>query len=86
MDIVKKIFPLSFSIKDTGNFVVKLLVYLLGGVIFGVLAGLAGLLFGWIPLVGPILMWAISVIGSIIGVYCLAGLIILILVFCKVIK
>ena len=87
MDVLKKIFPLSWKFtKDTANFIVGIIIHLLLGFIFGLVAGLAGLLVGWIPVVGAVLIWALSVVGYVIGLYSLVGLILLILVFCKVIK
>ena len=87
MDVLKKIFPLSWKFtKDTANFIVGIIIHLLLGVIFGLVAGLAAILVGWIPVVGAVLIWALSVVGYVIGLYSLVGLILLILVFCKVIK
>ena len=87
MNVLKKIFPLSWNFtKSTANFVVGIIVHLLLGVIFSLVAGLAGFIVGWIPFVGDVLIWALGVIGSLIGIYSLVGLILLILVFCKVIK
>jgi hypothetical protein len=87
MDIVKKIFPLSWKFTNSvGSFVAGIIIYLLAGTIFGLVAGLAGILVGWIPVIGAILKWALGVVGSLIGVYSLVGLILLILVYCKVIK
>ncbi len=87
MDVLKKIFPLSWAFtKSVGNFVVGIILHLVLGVLFGAVAGLAGILVDWIPVAGDILVWALGVIGSLIGVYSLVGLILLILVYCKVIK
>ena len=87
MDILKKIFPLSWKFtKDVANFIIGIVLHLLLSVIFGLVAGLATLIVGWIPVVGAVLIWALSVIGSVIGIYALVGLVILILVYCKVIK
>ena len=87
MDILKKIFPLSWKFtKDVANFIIGIVIYLVLGVAFGLVAGLAALIVGWIPVVGALLIWVLSVIGSLIGIYSLVGLILLILVFCKVIK
>ena len=87
MNALKKIFPMSFKFtKDVPNFIIGIIIYLVLGILFGAVAGLANLIFGGIPVVGPILTWALGVVGSLIGVYSLVGLIILILVYCKVIK
>lgn len=87
MDILKKIFPLSWKFtKDVGNFIVGIIIYILLGFVFGLVAGLVGLLVSGIPVVGAIIIWALGAIGSVIGLYSLIGLVLLILVFCKVIK
>ncbi len=87
MDVLKKIFPLSWKFtKSVGNLVVGIILYLILGVLFGIVAGLATVLVGWIPLIGGLLIWALSLVGSLIGIYSLVGLILLILIYCKVIK
>lgn len=87
MDFLKKFFPYSFGIKDTSNFVVKIIVYAVAMIIGGVLLAIIGWLNSLLPaaiagLIGIIL----GLIGSLINLYCVAGIVILILVFCKVLK
>ena len=87
MDFLKKFFPFSFGIKDTANFVVKIIVYVVAMIIGGVLLGIIGWLNSLLPaglagLIGIIL----GLIGSLINLYCTAGIVVLILVFCKVLK
>ena len=87
MDALKKFFPLSFKYdKDVANLVIGIIVYLIVGIIAGALIWLATLIVGWIPVVGAIIGWILGVISSLIGVYVLAGIIIQILSFCKVLK
>ena len=87
METLKKFFPLSFKRVDTAaNLVVGILIYVVAAIVAGVVLGLAGLLGGWIPVVGAILGWALGVIGTVVEVYVVAGLVIQILVFTKVIK
>lgn len=87
MDALKKIFPLSFKYtKDVPNLVIGILIHIVMGVIVGALIKISTLLTVWIPLVGVILAWGLGVISSLIGVYVLAGIIIQVLVFAKVIK
>ena len=87
MDALKKIFPLSFKRTDTaGNLIIGILLYIVVAIVAGALITLATLIGGWIPVVGAILAWALGVVGSLIGVYTLAGIIIQILVFAKVLK
>ncbi len=87
MDALKKFFPLSFKFsKDVANLIVGIIVYLIVGAIAGALVFLATLITGWIPVVGGIIGWALGVVSSLIGVYVLAGIVIQILAFAKVLK
>lgn len=87
MKTLKQIFPLSFKRTDTvANLIIGILIYLVVGVLAGALIALSTLLTGWIPVVGGIIGWALGIVSSLIGLYVLAGIIIQILVFCKVIK
>lgn len=85
MDFLKKLFPLSFGTKDVAALIIKILVYLVVAVIGGAILWLAGFIAGLIPVVGTIILWALGVVGTIIDIYAVAGIIITILNFCKVI-
>ena len=87
METLKKIFPLSFKRVDTvANLIIGILIYLVVGIVAGVLIALSTLIVGWIPVVGLIIGWVLGIASSLIGVYVLAGIVIQILVFAKVIK
>lgn len=87
METLKKLFPFSFKYTDSvGNLVLGILLYLVVGIVAGALIWLATAIAGWIPVLGAILGWALGVIGALIDLYVLAGIVIQILVFCKVIK
>ena len=87
MDTLKKFFPLSFKRLDSiGNLIVGILIYLLVGIVAGVLIGLAGLITGWIPVVGAIVGWLIRIAGAIVDLYVVADIVIQILAYCKVLK
>ena len=86
MDSLKKIFPLSWKFKDSGkDLAIGIIVYLVAGIIGGVLLAIAGLFTG-IPVLGAILGILLRVVGAIIDVYVIAGIVIEILLFAKVIK
>ena len=86
MDILKKIFPLSFRFADTVvNLVIGILIYVVACAVAGFVLSLLGILSA-IPVVGVILGWLLGVIGSIIGLYGLIGIVLELLVFFKVIK
>ncbi len=79
METLKKLFPLSFKyVKDIANLIVGILIYLVVGVLLGVVIGICSGL--------PIIGWIIGLFGGLIDLYCLVGIVIQILVFCKVIK
>ena len=87
MEALKKIFPLSWKYtNDVSNLIIGILVYIVVGIAAGALIALATFITGWIPVLGGILAWALRLIGSLIGIYTLAGIIILLLVYFKVIK
>ncbi len=86
MDALKKIFPLSFKYtKDVPNLIIGILVQIVVGVIAGALIFLATMISGWLPVVGALIGWALGIVGSLTGLYVLAGIVIQILAFCKVI-
>lgn len=79
MDLLKKLFPLSFKLADTvANLVVGILIYVVAGAV-------AGVLLGWlsiIPLIGVIF----SLVSTLLGIYCLAGIVIEVLLFADVLQ
>lgn len=79
MDLLKKLFPLSFKyVGSVANLVIGILIYLVGDVVAGAIIGLLAKL--------PVLGFIFSLVGSLVGLYCLAGIVILVLVYCKVLK
>ncbi len=87
MEQLKKWFPLSFKRNDSvGNFIVALLIYLAIGLVAGLLIGFAGMITGWIPVVGTIIGWVLRAVGILVDAYVLVGIVLQILAFCKVIK
>lgn len=87
METLKKIFPLSFKRTDTvANLIIGILIYVVAAIVAGALIALSTLLTGWIPVLGAIIGWALGIVSSLFGIYVLAGIVIQILVFCKVIK
>ena len=78
MDMLKKIFPFSFGVKDITALVVSLVIYIVGGAVIGLVFGL----LAKIPLVGILF----SIIGWLVGVYCLIGIILAVLEYFNLIK
>lgn len=79
METLKKLFPLSFKyLKDVASLIIGTLIYLVVDIVLGVVIGLCSHL----PLIG----WIISIAGGLVGLYCLAGIVILFLAYFKVLK
>lgn len=75
MDLIKKFFPVSMRATDVMGLVISLIIYLL----LPTALGLVNSCLGGIPVIG----WLLGIILSLIGIYCLIGIIISILVFLK---
>ena len=87
MDTLKKFFPLSWEYtKDAANLIVGIIIYILVGIVAGALITLSTFITGWLPVVGPVIAWALGIVSGLIGLYVLVGIILQILVFAKVIK
>ena len=79
MDALKKLFPLSFKYtKDVANLIIGILLYLVVGIVGGLVIGLTLLI--------PIVNLICGLVGALLDIYVLAGIVIQILVFAKVIK
>ena len=79
MDMLKKYFPYSFGAKELKDLIIKIIVYVVAGVVIGTVASVIGL----IPLIGGILVW---IIGTVANIYTTAGWIVAILDYLKVLK
>lgn len=76
--MLKSIFPFSYRANSVGGLVVAIIGYLLAGAVIS-------FLFSWLGglwLIG----WLFSIIMSIIDLYFLAGIVIAVLVFTKILK
>ncbi|MBP3666087.1 MAG: hypothetical protein J6K29_03435 [Clostridia bacterium] len=79
MDILKKLFPLSWKFTGSvANLIIGVLVYLVVDIVLGVAISL----LSSIPVVGII----ISLIGSLIGLYTVGGIVVMFLAHFKVLK
>ena len=87
MSTLKSIFPMSWKYAGSvGSLIVGILVHLVVEVLVGALISLAGMITGWIPVIGSLIGWALGIVSSLLGIYIFAGIILLILVFLKVLK
>ena len=79
MDMLKKIFPLSFQPKpDIASLVINILIYLVVGIVVGFVIGIVAA----IPLIGMIF----ALVGGLLDLYILAGIVISCLDYFKVLK
>lgn len=84
---MKNFFPLSFKYsKDLVSMIIGIIIYLVVAAVAGVLIWVAGLLGGWIPVAGAILGWLLRIVSIIVEIYTLAGIVILVLAFLKIVK
>ena len=87
METLKKLFPLSFKrVDEIKNLIIGIIIYLVVGVLAGAVLWLSGVITGWIPVIGLIVGWALGIIGTVVEVYVIAGIVIQILVYAKIIK
>ncbi len=87
MELLKKLFPFSFKkSEDVANLVISIIIYAVIGLVAGAIIGVSPMLVNWIPVVGAILGWVLGIIGSIVDLYIVAGIVLKILVYTKVIK
>lgn len=78
MDLLKKLFHFSFRATDVANLIITVLIYIVIDIVCGVVIGLLAKL----PLIG----WLFALLGSLIGLYATAGIVVALLVFFKVLK
>ena len=79
MDILKKIFPLSFKLAGSVvDLIIGLLIYIAGGSVLGALCGLLAHL--------PIVNLVAGIISGLIGIYVVGGIVLLLLAYFKVLK
>ena len=80
MDILKKVFPLSFKVapKDVKGLIINLVIYLVVGFVMGLVVGLLAKI--------PVLGLVFGFVGGFIGLYCTVGGVLSILKFLDVLK
>ena len=80
MDMLKPFFPFAFNVKekDVTGLIVSIIIHLVVGVVLGFVLGL----LTKIPVIGLVF----GLVGALAGLYCLAGIVFAILMFCGVLK
>ena len=78
LDALKPYFPLAFKANSVNSLIIGLLIY----AVIAFVIGLVAFLLGWIPIVG----WLIRIVAWLVDIYAVAGVILSILVFLKVVQ
>lgn len=86
MDALKKLFPRAFAATEQDKLVNALIVYVVIAVVGALVGWLVGTLLGWIPVIGFIVGLVLKIAGTVVDVYAIAGVILTLLVYFKVIK
>jgi len=87
MNTLKSFFPLSWKYsKDVTALVTGIIIHLVAGVLLGAVISLAGLLTGWIPVIGALIGWILGIVSSLLGLYILVGVVLQVLLFFNIIK
>lgn len=88
MDMLKKFFPYAFKVgaKDTNNLVVSIVLHLVAGLIVTLVLFLLGLVLGLIPVIDVLFGIVAWVVGSVIDLYCLAAIVLSVLLYFDVLK
>ncbi len=82
MDILKKIFPLSFlsKQKDTNALVVSGLLYASILVAYFLISAVLGYVLGTLA------AWLLGLLGTLVGLYGTAGIVLGVLIYCGIVK
>ncbi len=79
MDILKKIWPFSFTAKkDIAALIISLVVHVVASIVIGFVIGI----LAKIPVVGVI----VGLVGGLVGLYFLVGIVLLLLDYFKILK
>ena len=82
MELIKKFFPLAFAVgfKDTAALVKSILLHLAISLIWGTVSGILG------AVLGSVFGWLLGILGTLVGLYTTAGILLAVLVYADVIK
>lgn len=87
METLKKIFPMSWKYtKDVPNLIKGIIIYVVLGLVAGAVLAISGIITGWIFFIGAIVGVLLGLIGGLVELYVIAGIVIQVLVYTKVIK
>lgn len=78
MELLKKIFPLSFDVKDVANLIIRILIYLVAGIVIGFVLKIVSII--------PIVNLVVGLVGGVVELYIAAGIVIAVLDFLNILK
>ena len=78
MDMLKKVFPFSFGIKDLSDLIVKLILMVAAGIVISWIVGVVNLI--------PIVNILTGLVGGLAGLYVLASIVLAVLDYFKILK
>ena len=79
MDILKKIFPGAFGVKDVTGLIIRIVIY----VVIGAIVTCLGAIISLVPFAGGVIA---GILGTLSSVYCLIGIVLVVLDFLKILK
>ena len=86
MDMIEKYLPHAFAADTKERMIGALIIYAVILVVGAIVSWLIGTLLGWIPLIGIVIGLLLKIAGIIIDVYAVAGIVLTLLVYFKVLK
>lgn len=87
MDLIKKAWPYAFKVeRNVSSLVVNLIMWVVASVCAGLVLWLASALTSWIPVLGALIGIIVSLLGSLLELYCVIGLVLTVLVFLDILK
>ncbi len=78
MDFLKKFWPRAFKADDVATMIINIIIYLVVGAIAGLLIGILSNI--------PVVKLVTGIAGALVDIYCLVGIVLSVLKFCKVVK
>ena len=78
LNAIKPYFPNAFKANSVKALVIALVIYAVITAVANIVTGL----LGWIPVVG----WLLGILAWLINIYCVAGVILSLLVFLKIVQ
>lgn len=85
MEQLAKFFPINKRVQkgNVSSLVITIIIYIVLPVVLGIVTGLINLILGGIPVIGDLITWLLGAISSLIGLYCLIGIILAVVDYVK---